>query len=73
MAIDLDEQDGQTPLDPDELAALIPLGQGSYGLSMSVKKRASEEARSNHQACPFTNTFVVRVAQPRRALLQRYK
>jgi len=37
MAIDLDEQDGQTPLDPDELAALIPLGQGSYGLSMSVK------------------------------------
>ena len=24
MAIDLDEQDGQTPLDPDERAGLIP-------------------------------------------------
>lgn len=24
MALDLDEQDGQTPLDPDEKAALIP-------------------------------------------------
>jgi hypothetical protein len=24
MAIDLDEQDGQTPLDPDEKAGLIP-------------------------------------------------
>lgn len=24
MALDLDEQDGQTPLDPDERAGLIP-------------------------------------------------
>ena len=24
MALDLDEQDGQTPLDPDENAGLIP-------------------------------------------------
>jgi hypothetical protein len=24
VALDLDEQDGQTPLDPDEMAGLIP-------------------------------------------------
>ena len=31
MAIDLDEQDSQTPLDPDELAGLIPTHLATKG------------------------------------------